>query len=572
MLVAVRVGTVAVAIAVSARIAGIHADSRLQQDYREYRSRLVTITGTRGRILDRNGRLLAANEMTYTVTVDPGQISDETRVLLKMQFSEQFPDLDETSEITAVVSSGTMKRMRILEGVKGVSIRAVPRRIYPMGMLGGPMIGHKGIAGGRGLEYILDALLEGRPGLLPATSRLYGESSFLGGKPPMFSGNDVVLTVDVEVQGIAEESLARAVEDSGAVGGAAFVLDLQRGEYLALASEPRYNPNAPETAEYEVLETGERVKKQYPSGGEPWDWKPLQWGFEPGSTLKPVVIAIAIETGLVDPAHFEFTCTGTRTVADRTIREFNNEVHGHIDLKDVIAKSCNLGASVIGETIPKEIWKPWVIRLGLGQPATELDEKRVPIYSIAERVPVIRENWNRVDRANRGFGQGIEVTPVQLARLYTPFALRGVQLTPCWIREIRTPAGAVHWRCRPGRTVVFSEETAEWIRGSLEAVVARGTGVAAQIPGIRIAGKTGTAQKAVPVDAKGEVWTYSREKLVTSFIGFFPAEKPRYMVGVFLNEPKGKLASGGKFAAPAFREIAYKLAWRDNLSGGAGKI
>jgi len=567
VLITVKAGSFLIALVVLARVLSIYANPEIQHGYKNYQSRLVSITGARGKILDRNGRLFATNELTYKITVDPSIISDATRELLKTQFSEQFPEVQGQEEITAVVFPETMTKARVLEGRRGITIQAVTRRVYPMGAVAGPAIGYKGDYGGRGLEYLLNGLLDGKPGLLPTSSRRNAVTSFLGGKPPEYAGNDIVLTLDTDIQSIAEEALGSAVSETGAIGGAALVLDLEKGEYLALASEPRYDPNAPEKAEYELLETGEQVKKSYEPGGEPWDWKPLQWGFEPGSTMKPVVVAIAIETGTVDPRTFEYTCTGTRKVADRTIREFNNEVHGHIDLKHLIAESCNLAASVVGEGLPKEVWKQWMARLGVGQAATAIDRRRINLYSIAERVPRLRENWTNVDRANRGFGQGIEVTPAQLARLYTPFALRGTMLTPCWIKEVRTAMGGIYWRCRPLKKKVFSEETADWIRESLEAVVNEGTGIAAALPGIQVAGKTGTAQKAVPLDEKARIWVYSREKLVTSFIGFFPSQKPKYLVGVFLNEPKGHLASGGKFAAPAFRRIAYKLAWRDGLMG-----
>jgi cell division protein FtsI/penicillin-binding protein 2 len=571
-LVAVKAGSTLVLLLVFARIVQIYGDAEVRQDYRSYESRLVSVTGTRGRIVDRKGKLLATNERTYEITVNLVETSDTTRELLKTRFGEQFPDVRGRGQVTAVVLPETMREARALEGIRGVTVRAKDVRVRPFGAAAGPAIGYKGDNGGRGLEYLLNGVLEGRPGLLPATSRKHGKTSFLGGIPPEFSGDDVVLTLDIDVQSIAEEALGRAVRDTNAIGGAALVLDLREGEYLALASEPRYDPNAPEKAEYEFQETGERVRKAYEPGGEPWDWKPLQWGFEPGSTLKPVVVAIALETGTVNPAEFEYTCTGKRRVADRTIKEFNNEVHGHIDLRHLIVESCNLAASVVGESLTKEVWKQWAPKLGIAREATEVNRRRINLYSIAERVPRLRENWTNVDRANRGFGQGIEVTPVQLARMYTPFALRGVELKPCWIREVRTSSGRARWRCRPQKKTVFSAETADWIRQSLEAVVNEGTGVAAALPGVRVAGKTGTAQKAVPVDAEKRTWVYSREKLVTSFIGFFPADKPRYLIGVFLNEPKGHLASGGKFAAPAFRRMAYKLGWRDGIVGSEGEV
>ncbi|MHA2641928.1 MAG: peptidoglycan D,D-transpeptidase FtsI family protein [bacterium JZ-2024 1] len=573
MLITIRAGAILISVLIMGRIVGIYASPKIQSDFRAYESGLVTITGTRGKILDRHGRLLATNRMSYEITVDLDKVSEETREMLKTRYGEYFTSPQGARQVTAVVSPETMANLRELEGWKGITIRRNVGRVYPMGIVAGPVVGFEGKSGGRGLEFLLDGVLEGRPGVLPARSRRFGEAGFLGGSPPEFSGYDVVLTLDTDVQAIAEDALHHAVADSGAIGGAGLVLDLTRGEYLALASEPRYDPNDPEKAEYEILETGERVKKIYEPGGEPWDWKPLNWGFEPGSTLKPVVVAIALEAGIIeDPETFEYECTGTRRVADRTIKEFNNEVHGHIDLTHLIAESCNLAASLVGESIPKETWKTWMTRLELGKPATVLDPQRIPTYSVVERVPRVRENWTNVDRANRGFGQGLEVTPVQLARLYTAFALGGIQQKPCWIREVRTASGRLHWRCRRQVNRVFSEEVAHWVKSALEAVVAEGTGIAAQLRGIRVAGKTGTAQKAVPIDADRKVWVYSREKLVVSFIGFFPSEKPKYLVGVFLNEPKVHLASGGKLAAPAFRRIASKLAWRDNMLASGSDI
>ncbi len=380
--------------------------------------------------------------------------------------------------------------------------RGPVRRWYPLGRVAGVLVGRPGVIG---LERILERYLE--------------------------QGWDVVLAMDAIVQREAERLLEEALQESGARGGALVVLDLRKGEWRALASVPRICGGAVDWTAYE--------------------WVPWRWRLEPGSTVKPLALAIALQEGLWDEEQV-LVCRGSFRVADHTIREFENRKHHQISTREILVYSCNIGAAQVGLRIPGDLWAAWLEQWGFGeQGIQEPPGLAFPRWEV-------REPPSIVDRATWAFGQGFQVTPLQLVRAYSVIALDGTLLRPCLVVQVLA-AGRTRWRCRPEREVGLLEpRIARWLREAMVEVVERGTGRAAALKGWRVAGKTGTAQKVV---REGGRALYSQEKSVVSFVGMVPAEEPLYLVGVFLDEPADPRASGGRWAAPVFRQMAEWLLW-----------
>jgi stage V sporulation protein D (sporulation-specific penicillin-binding protein) len=411
--------------------------------------------------------------------------------------------------------------------------RAYPQRHVAASLLG--FVGEDRNALG-GIERALDKRLAGQDGemlvvldgRLPRSRAQIPERSVVAKQ--MVPGSSVVLTIDLDIQAIAEEELAKAVESARAVGGAAVVMDPKTGEVLALASQPGFDPN-----EFQ----------RYPQ--KSWVSHVIVSPYEPGSTFKIITACAAIEEGVM--SHGEtYTCTGTRAVGRRTIgcaRHAGSRAHGTLDLDGIVVHSCNVGAATVAMKLGAGRMYKWVKKFGFGE------KTGIEVSGESRGILAPASKWSQMQLANMGFGQGIGVTPLQLLSAYAAVANGGYRVRPRVVKAITAPTGEMEYPPLPQPERILSEATSERMRGIMRRVVEEGTGKAARIPGRSVAGKTGTAQKPTPEAG------FKSGKYIGSFAGFAPAEDPRIAVIVVVDEPRNGYY-GAVVAAPAFKAICER--------------
>jgi cell division protein FtsI (penicillin-binding protein 3) len=379
------------------------------------------------------------------------------------------------------------------------------------------MVGFTGVddKGLEGAELAFHGKLLGTPGSRSVIKDRRGQIvEDVGSIKPPQDGEDINLALDSKVQYLVYSQLKQAIADSKAKAGGAVVLDARTGEILALANWPTYNPNNRTNL------SGAQLRN-----------RALTDTFEPGSTLKPFTIALAMDTGKV---RFDtpINCApGRLRIGNATISDTHR--YGVLSVAEVIQKSSNVGASKIAAMLPAQAMWEMFEGVGFGQ---------VPGLGFPGAVSGrLRpwKTWRPIEQATMSFGHGISVSLIQLARAYTVFARDG-DLVPLSLTRVASS--------RPRGEQVFSPQTAREVRAMLEmAVRPGGTAPRAQIPGYRVAGKTGTARKL-------EGGRYSTKKYVASFVGFAPASDPRLVVAVMIDEPRGKYY-GGEVAAPVFAAV-----------------
>jgi cell division protein FtsI (penicillin-binding protein 3) len=391
------------------------------------------------------------------------------------------------------------------------------RRFYPTGEMTAHMVGFTGVddKGLEGVELAFHGQLLGQPGSRSVIKDRRGQIvEDVGSIKPPQDGKEIRLALDSKIQYLAYSHLKQAIAENNAKAGGVVVLDVRTGEIVALANWPTYNPN----------------NREGLSGGQLRN-RAVTDTFEPGSTLKPFTIGLALDNGKVRSDTVINCAPGRLTIGSATISDAHP--HGALTVAEVIQKSSNVGAAKIAAMLPAQ--KMWQMfdDVGFGQ---------VPRLGFPGEVSGrVRpwKNWRPIEQATMSYGHGISVSLIQLARAYSVFARDG-DLMPLSLTRLdsSTPTGAA----------VFSPKTAREVRSMLEmAVLPGGTAPKAQIPGYRVAGKTGTAHKL-------EGGRYAN-KFVSSFVGFAPASDPRLIVAVMIDEPSGGKHYGGDVAAPVFAAV-----------------
>ncbi len=515
----------------------------------EIQDRRWPIEAPRGIIYDRNGSPLALNLKFYSVAADPkllakrrAEVTEKLTTLLRRDQHELSAKLNPENGTRFVrlqdsVDAPLANTIRKL-GYDGLIVNTEWRRVYPHGKAAASLLGFVGRDRGglNGVEGSLDKRLAGEDGemLVVLDGRLPKSRTQIPGRTmvtrQMLPGSSVVLTIDLDIQAIAEEELAKAVENARAAGGAAIVMDPNTGEVLALASQPGFDPN------------------------EFWRYPPESWvphsvisPYEPGSTFKVITACAAIEEGTM--SHGEtYNCVGSRSVGRRTIncaRHGGTSAHGVMDLDKMIIESCNVGMATVAMALGSDKMYKWVKRFGFGE------QTGIELASESRGIVWRPDKWSLVQLANVGFGQGISVTPLQLLSAYSAVANGGYRVRPRVIKAISDPDGAIEYPEAPKRERILSEATTQRMRRVLTEVVEEGTGKAAAIPGRLVAGKTGTAQKPTP-EAGFHSGLY-----IGSFAGFVPGDVPKLAVIVVIDEPHNGYY-GGVVAAPAFRAICQR--------------
>ncbi len=501
--------------------------TRLAELARRQGETTLKLGSLRAEIRDRNAMLLAVSASVDSVAASPPAISDRERTAALLGRVLQRPVADVRARLARGRGFVWIKRwatpreadrLRELD-LAGVHLHPERRRFYPNGALAAAYLGFadRDGRGLSGLELVFDRELRGSVAALPARRDASGNTLLaLYSGTEGRTGRPVTLTLDARLQHFAERALERALERSGARRATLVALDPRSGDLLAVAEVPGFDPNR------FWLEDPARFRA-----------RAFVDAFEPGSTLKPFTIALAIEEGVVDPDE-EFDCeAGSWQVLDRRIRDF--KPHGILAVRDILRLSSNIGAAKIADRLGSERLVEGLRRFGFGA--------RTASGFPGETPGVLRDlgEAQAVERANLAFGQGLSVTALQLASAAAVLARGGRRVTPrLALFEGEGDEG-------PGERVV-SERTAATLMEMLRDAVAHGTGRAASLPNHEVAGKTGTAQKVVD-------GTYSRDRHVASFVGIVPALNPQLVVAVVLDEPRHGY-TGGAVAAPVFREVA----------------
>jgi len=389
-------------------------------------------------------------------------------------------------------------------------------------------------AGIEGVELSLDKYLRGERAFLTCERDARGRIIVPSTTPVEVNsnGSSVSLTVDRNVQHVAESELKEVVAKYNARGGVALVMQPKTGEILAMASLPTYNPNTPTTAVPEARRN-----------------RALTDTFEPGSTFKVFTMAAALETGSVKTSEKIFCENGSYRYAGRVLHDAHP--HGWLTVPEVLKYSSNIGASKISERTDPERFYDTIRAFGFGT------KTGIELIGEVGGILPLRSAFKGIRRATVSFGQGISVTPIQMAVAMSAVVNGGKVMKPYIVREIRDPEGKVVYRGEPKELRrILSPKTSEQMREMMGLVVQEdGTGTQARIKGFLVGGKTGTAQKVEVGTGK-----YSPDKRVSSFIGFLPLQDPELMILVVVDEPKGQVY-GGVVAAPAFNQIAVKTAY-----------
>ena len=489
-------------------------------------SRVLAVPATRGRILERNGEAVAISTPVKSiwaipedVQASPAQVKSLATLLnvdpaeLQKKFSDTTRDF---VYLKRQIPPEQAERIAEL-GLPGIYSQREYRRYYPGGDGMAHVIGFTGVGdeGQEGIELAFQSSLAGKAGSRRVIKDRRGSIvEDLESIRAAQDGKDLTLSVDGKIQNIAFGALKSAVEFHKAKAGAIVVLDVRSGEVLALANMPSYNPNNRGKL------TGAQLRNRV-----------MTDIFEPGSTLKPFTVALAVDEGRVRPDTMIQTAPGKLTIANHTISDAH--ASGLLSVAQVIQKSSNVGAAKIALGLPKEDMWDLFKRVGFGaQPALGFP---------GEAQGKVRDwkTWRPIEQATMSYGHGISVSLIQLARAYSIFARDG-ELAPLTLVRSDMPVA--------GRRVI-SAETARAVREMLEmAVQPGGTAPRARVMGYRVAGKTGTAHKL-------ENGGYAAHKYISSFVGFAPVSDPRLVIAVMIDEPSTGQYYGGAVSAPVFSQV-----------------
>ena len=502
--------------------------------------RTLALNPVRGSILDSRGRVLAESVEAESIYADPQVIPNRASAARELAAIKglRMTARDVQSRLRSNAGFVWIARQVPVEVSAAVRRLAIPgvgfveehRRAYPRNTLAANVIGYVGIDGGglSGVEHSFDSHVRGRAGKVTVLRDARRATYLMGGEGPNrpVNGNDVVLTIDAVVQFIAEKALAASMSHYRASGGSAIVMDARNGAILAMASLPTFDPN--------------RFGEFPPVA---WRNRNVQDLYEPGSTFKIVAAAAGLEEGIVTPSQVLDCGDGYIRIANVEIGEHGGNRFGLLSFQDVIAHSSNVGMIRVAMSLGERRLYHYIRRFGFGQ--------RTGLELPGEGNGLLRHTsrWSQLSIASISIGQEIGVTPVQLVRAFGAIANGGTTVEPHIVERVVSSDGrTVHEPARPAPVRVVSERTAAVLNELLKEVVARGTGKNAALAEHVVAGKTGTAQKAV----RGG---YSADRFVASFAGYVPADRPRLVILVVIDDPRGE-QYGGVIAAPVFREIA----------------
>ncbi|MQA20561.1 peptidoglycan D,D-transpeptidase FtsI family protein [Rugamonas rivuli] len=500
-------------------------------------ARTLDLPATRGKITDRDGQVLASSVPVKAIWAIPDDVQEappaklkELAKLLDMSNADLQKKLDSDRGFVYLkrqVEQDVADQITKL-GIEGIQTRKEYKRFYPQGEVTTHVVGFTNVedAGQESMELAQQKTLVGQPGSRRVIKDRLGHivEDIESVREP-HDGKDLTLSIDSKLQYIAFTQVKESVEKFHAKAGAAIVLDVHTGEVLALANWPTYNPND------RTKLTGEQLRNRV-----------MTDTFEPGSSLKPFTVGLALDEKRITPHTMFDTGAGAMVIADHVV----HDTHPHylIDVQTIIQKSSNIGTSKIALSMPpQEMWEMFT-KVGFGQ-----QPKWGFPGAVAGRVRPYK-SWRPIEQANMSFGQGISVSLIQLARAYMIFARDGDIIPLSFQKVTEAPHG----------TPVISAKTAAEMREMLEMVtLPGGSAVKAQVQGYRVGGKTGTAQKFL----NGR---YSQTKYIGNFVGMAPMSNPRFIIAVMIDEPGGPVHVGGDVAGPVFSALAANALRAKNIT------
>jgi cell division protein FtsI (penicillin-binding protein 3) len=501
-------------------------------------------------IVDRQGTIVAIDQLVYDVYAHPlyfeasqDAIATQLSRILTNRTQPELANLLQTRDsgirLAEAVSRGVAQQIREL-GLQGIDLEAKQQRFYPYNDLLAQVTGFvffdERREGQSGIELVYQEQLRRTPGKFDL-QRMQDGTLMPDINSKGFQPQDdlrLQLTIDSRLQQVAQMSLQQQMETFDATQGAVIVMDTWDGALLALATAPSYDPNHYYESEVERFRN--------------WAVTDL---YEPGSTFKSVNVAIALESGAVR-ANDQIYDEGQIQIDTWPISNHDfNYVGGRgaLSITEVLQYSSNVGMVHIMEQMPPGDYYDALTNLGLGQPwSTDLPSPATGYLKSRSTFEL-----SRVDAATAAFGQGISLTPLQMAQILAPIGNGGELVTPHVVSGLVDSENQLHWQPeRSPSKAVFSETTAQTVLEMMEAVVTDGTGKNAAIDGYRVAGKTGTAQKA-------KDGSYLENAKITSFVSLFPVEAPRYLIFVVVDEPKGAGAAGSTVAAPVAKQVMESI-------------
>ena len=505
---------------------GLTADAQSQQ------MQTVPVPGLRGSILDRKGRELAVSEDAVDVIATPYQVKDPPQMarklapILHISKHDILKNLDSGSSGFAYLARGAdltaAGRIRKL-GLTGVTTVPASRRVYPEGKLAGQVIGTVGVDGQglTGLEAADNTIVGATNGEQRVVLDGLGKAIERNTISTATDGQNIKLTLDAAIQARTEDVLANVAQTYQPLGATAIVMNPRNAQILAMANWPTVDPSNP-------------------AGASPQALQNMATGFtyEPGSTFKAFTVAGALMEHLVTPSTV-FDLPVELQVADRTISDAEPRGPESLTVAQILAQSSNVGAVKIGLEVGAQHFYDWVRKFGFGQPTG------VAFPGEEQGIVPTPSEFSGSTMGNLPIGQGLSVTPMQMAAAYSAIADGGILRAPQLVLDEDG-----HRVVEPKGHRIISSKSAAQIRTMLEGVLAPGgTASEVSVPGYTLAGKTGTAQVA-------ENGTYSETKFVASFVGFAPAQDPKLLVAIVVNQPSQGSYYGGTVAAPAFGEIA----------------
>jgi cell division protein FtsI (penicillin-binding protein 3) len=477
----------------------------------------IKLPPKRGTIYDREGHELAVSIEVGSIYAHPSQVQEKSETagqlaeILSVKKSEILEELKKDRPFVWIARKVPSEKVNQIKALKlaGIGFTKESGRYYPGREIGAHLIGFSGEdnQGLEGLEKKYDRILKGREQTLVQMRDALGRPFFISREAPQGDQmHDLILTIDKDIQYKAQEALKMAVEKTKAKSGQAIVVDPGTGEVLAMAVVPLFNPNT--------------FRKH----------RPFQWRnriitdvYEPGSVIKTFLLAAAL---------------------DQKIVTLNTKKNDFLSVSDIVVFSSNIGAVKIGQRVGYEKFIDYLKKFGFG--------KKTGIGLLGERTGFIRpaREAKEIDKANIYFGQGMTASSIQLTMAMAAIANGGKLMRPFVIKSVKDQQGVVIKENRPQMIrQVISPEVANKVKHVLERVVEEGTGTEAVISGFRAAGKTGTSQKVDPKTRR-----YSQEHYVALFVGFVPADRPKLVIMVAVDEPKGE-PYGGLVAGPVFREL-----------------
>ncbi len=505
---------------------GMHTDFLQAKGEARY-GRVLELPASRGPVKDRNGQPLAISTPVESIWATPDELDDVDDARIQALARALAIAPDEIRQKIArkdrqfvylkrQISPDQAAKVMAL-GIPGVFQQREFRRYYPAGEVMAHVVGFTGIEdqGQEGIELAAESRLAGTPGsrkvIKDRKGRIVEDVESL--RAPK-DGEAVTLAIDQRLQFLAHRELKSAVEQNRAKGGSMVILDARTGEVLALVNQPDYNPNNRANV------TGRQTRN-----------RSVTDLFEPGSTMKPFTVAAALEAGIVTPGTMIQTGQGAMTMGRWTIND--SHPNGLISVAQVIQKSSNIGSAKIQLQMPAETLGTLYRELGFGV----APQSGFPGEAKGQLKPW--SQWRPIEQATMAYGHGLSVSLLQISRAYTVFTTGGELLPLSLLKQDAHPIGKR----------IITRETADQVTRMMEmAAMPGGTAPRAQVPGYRVAGKTGTAHKA-------QAGGYAEHKYVSSFVGFGPVTHPRFIVAVMIDEPLGAKYYGGDVGAPVFSSV-----------------